>query len=254
MGIKKPFKRTCRPFTDGSYSNSGKSEYLLHEDFADSPEQYIRPFLLIQKDLQNLFDYIEPADQNLNCYSYRIHELLIRTCIEVEANCKAILTENGYFKNSDLNMIDYKKINFSHRLSSYEIALPLWKGIEKIRKPFSSWKNGGSLSWYKAYNATKHDRHTQFDQASFENLIDSICGLAVLLSAQFWVEDFIPSASYLALRGSPDGMDSAIGGFFRVKFPDDWTDNEKYDFTYQDISEPDFTIEKFDYSRINHLP
>jgi hypothetical protein len=34
-------------------------------------------------------DYVEPADQNLNTYSFRIHELLMRACIEVEANCKA---------------------------------------------------------------------------------------------------------------------------------------------------------------------
>jgi len=250
MGIKKPYKRTCRQFTDGSYANSGKSKYLLHKDFANSPEQYIRPFLLIQKDIQNLFDYIEPSDRNLNCYSYRIHELLIRTCIEIEANCKAILTENGYTKNSYLNMRDYKKINFSHRLSSYEIALPLWKGTHKIRKPFSGWTSGSSLAWYDAYNATKHDRHTDFIQASFDNLIESACGLTAILSSQFWQEDFIPSKGLLALEGSSDGMESAIGDYFRVKFPDDWLDEEKYDFTYEDIDKPDFTIEKFDYKNL----
>lgn len=55
----------------------------------------MRAFLLVQKDLQELFDYVEPADKKLCCYSYRIHELLMRTCIEVKANCKAILSENA---------------------------------------------------------------------------------------------------------------------------------------------------------------
>ena len=75
--------------------------------------QYIRAFLLIQKDLLELFDYVEPADQNLDCYSYRIHELHMRACIEVEAHCKAILSENNYVnpdKSSEWwNVKDYRK-------------------------------------------------------------------------------------------------------------------------------------------------
>lgn len=251
MGIKEPFKRTCRQFTDGSYANSGKSKYLLHKEFADSPEQYVRPFLLIQKDLQTLFDYIEPSDQNLNCYSYRIHELLTRTCIEVEANCKAILLENGYSKSGDLNMGDYRKINISHRLSSYEIGVPLWSGAKKVRKPFTGWLSAGSsLAWYQAYNSTKHDRHNQFGKASFDNLIESVCGLVAILSSQFWVKTYIPSTTLLAAEGSTDGMESAIGEYFRVQFPNDWPDREKYDFTHDDIEKPDFKINKFDFNAI----
>lgn len=99
MGVKRPFRRTCRQFIDNSYANDGKSAYITHEKYAKSPEHYIRAFLLIQKDLHTLFDYIEPSDKNLKTYSYRIHELLLRTCVEIEANCKAILLENGYVKN-----------------------------------------------------------------------------------------------------------------------------------------------------------
>ncbi len=221
MGINRPYKRTCRQFTDNSYADGGKWRYLLKKDFADSPEQYVRAFLLIQKDLQTLFDYIEPSDVNLDCYSYRIHELLLRTCVEVEANCKAILIENGYRKKGDLNMDDYKKINKSHRLSSYEIKLPIWYGEKNMRKPFENWKKGKALPWYKAYNETKHDRKDKFKQASFNNLIDSVCGLVALLSAQFWQEDFIPSTSLMALMGSVGGMESAIGDYFRINFPND---------------------------------
>jgi hypothetical protein len=54
--------------------------------------------------------YVEPADKNLECYSYRIHALLLRACIELEANCKAILKENGYSKGGNWKIDDYKKI------------------------------------------------------------------------------------------------------------------------------------------------
>ena len=99
MGLNRPYKRIIRQLKDDSYQNNGNGRYVEHPDYAESPQQYIRAFLLIQKDLHDLFDFIEPADKNLETFSYRIHELLVRTCIEIEANCKAILTENGYILN-----------------------------------------------------------------------------------------------------------------------------------------------------------
>lgn len=250
MSVIRPYKRTCRQFTDNSYANGGKARYLLHQDFAKAPEQYIRAFLLIQKDLENLFDYIEPSDINSACYSYRIHELLLRTCVEVEANCKAILLENGYVKSTDLNMGDFKKINKSHHLSSYEIKLPLWHGNNSLLKPFSNWDSDASLTWYNAYNTTKHNRHEMFHMASFENLINAVCGLVALLSSQFYQEDYIPSSSYLELEGSPDGMETAIGNYFRVKFPTDWSIDEKYDFSYEEIKQDTFNIDTFNYNTV----
>jgi hypothetical protein len=57
----------------------------------------------------------------------------------------------------DIN--DYKKIEESHRLSAFQVKIPIWHGSNDIRTPFASWASGGSLPWYKAYNDTKHDRH-----------------------------------------------------------------------------------------------
>ena len=136
MSIKKPYRRTCRQFTDGRYSEGGRWRYITHPKFAQSPDQYVRSFILLLRDLQELFDYVEPSDTNLICYSYRIHELLVRACIEVEANCKAILLENGYKKEDDLNMNDYKKIEKTHLLSFYEVKVPYWYGEKRYRKPF----------------------------------------------------------------------------------------------------------------------
>ena len=67
-------------------------------NYSDHPEHYTRAFAILQKDIIGLFEYIEPSDINLVTYSFRIHELLVRTCIEVEANFKAILREK-YFQS-----------------------------------------------------------------------------------------------------------------------------------------------------------
>ena len=235
MAVSQPFRRNCRQFINGKYSEGGSWHYILHPKYAQSPEQYIRAFLLILKDLQTLFDYVEPADANLCCYSYRIHEILLRACIEVEANCKAILIENGYSKSGNMNIKDYERINPTHHLSSYEVRLPLWNGNKHTRKPFSNWASNNPLPWYKAYNDTKHNRQKKFANATFDHMLDSVCGLLVIISAQFYNHDFSPNDWSLSIGGSNDGMESSIGEYFRIKFPDDWSTTEQYDFDWQSL-------------------
>lgn len=96
MSITKPFHRIVLGLID--HPNAGYSSwaYVVDPLYAVNPEHYIRGFLLIQNDLKKLFEYIEPADRNLETYSFRIHELLMRSCIGIEANFKAIVQENIY--------------------------------------------------------------------------------------------------------------------------------------------------------------
>lgn len=248
MSINKPYKRTIRQFTEEARKQGGLWHYIQHEDFAESPEHYVRAFLIILKDYQNLLDYIEPADINLQTYSFRIHELLLRVCIEMEANCVAILKENGYSKNGDWNMGDYKKINTSHRLSQYEVKLPVWNGLDNIRRPFFNWENGNSLPWWKAYNETKHNRHSEFEKATFESLTNAMCALIAIISAQFEDNDFAPTDMGLSIGGGPqDGMKSTIGSYFRIKYPSNWNEEEKYDFKWSELKNEPNPIAKFNY-------
>jgi len=248
MGIQRPFRRTSRQLIDGSYANSGHGQYVKHPRFAKDPEHYVRAYLLIQKDLRELFDYIEPSDQNLLCYSYRVHELLLRACIEVEANCKAILLENGYRKTGDLRMDDYVKIEKSHLLSEYEVRIPAWSGSNGVRRPFEAWKNGPRLEWYQAYNATKHDRHAEFKKATYCAMLDAVCACLVLLSSQFRDHDFSGQSDFLALDGPSDGTSDAIGGLFRVRFPQSWPESERYEFNWQKLREEDDPFQNYPYS------
>ena len=251
MAIDKPYRRTCRQFIDGSYTKGGKSRYILDPRYAKSPEQYVRAYLILLKDIQNLFDFIEPSDKNSECYSYRIHELLLRSCVEVEANCKAILQENGYTKKRKIDMRDYRKINETHHLSSYKICLPTWHGKANIREPFLMWAGDGkALPWYETYNTTKHNRHEAFESATFNHMIDSVCGLSILLSSQFHTEDFSGTSYRITTEGPGDGMKSAIGGYFRILFPDNWTPEHQYDFDWQILKDELDPFQDFDYSKI----
>lgn len=243
MPTTRPLRRTCRQFVDGSYASGGNWQYLLHPRFARDPRHYVRAFLLIQQDLIHLFDYLEPSDTNLKAYSHRVHQLLMRTCVEVEANLTAILVENHYKKKSSvLSMQDYQLVDSTHHLSSYEVRLPGWSGSHGLRSPFSGWKAQPSgLPWYRAYNKSKHDRHSSFHLATFDALLDSVAGLVALMSAQFCTEDYSSLDKSLSIGSSysydtNDGMDSAIGGQFRVRFPADWTTDEQYDFEWRSMA------------------
>ena len=174
MPIQKPFYRTCRPFLNGEYTKGGRWQYMLHKNFSHYPQHYERAFLLIQQDLQELFAYVEPSDINLKTYSHRIQQLLMRTCVEIEANFTAILMENEYPKQitkkkdpKSWTICDYHLINFSHRLSSFAARMPGWYGKQGVRKPFQNWENNHKLEWYQAYNASKHDRQNNFSNFLF---------------------------------------------------------------------------------------
>jgi len=217
--------------------------YPLHPKFAQDPEHYVRAFKLIQKDLFEVFEYVEPADTNLKCYSFRVHEMLMRVCIELEANFKAILVENGYSRLGDWNRNDYKKIEKSHLLSGYEVRVPNWRGRMHTFQPFAAWSPSPSaqttLTWYDAYNNTKHDRHAQFQDANFENLLGAISGLVVVLGAQFYTNDFGSGGAAILMEGPASDFETAIGDHFLIKFPN-WPANEQYDFDWQTLgSDPD---------------
>ncbi|NJM29763.1 MAG: hypothetical protein HC855_06380 [Rhizobiales bacterium] len=220
---------------------------MQHPKFCSEPEHFIRAFGIIQKDLLEIFNYIEPDDRNLQTYSYRVHELFMRACIEVEANFKAILEENGYSRSGDWRILDYRKIEASHFLSMYEIKLPTWRSGTKILKPFDDWVASGKPAWYQDYHAAKHDRHRSFTKANLENLLLSVAGVAVLLGAQFLDGHFGSSATLLATFGPGDGFENAIGSYFRIKFPDNLPLAERYSFTWPSIkSDPD-PFENFPY-------
>jgi len=211
----KPFHRNYRGFA--LCPNSGYSQwaYIIDRDYAIAPEHYVRAFLLMQNDLVRLFEFIEPADENLSTYSYRTHELLIRSCIEAEANFKAILKERSTFT------------------------------------PFAEWKSSDKLTWYHAYNKSKHDRQHQFKLSNLENLLNAITGLLVLLSSQFCTQEFSPASKALAISGYDyyEGI-VALGGFFRIELPSDWSDDELYEFDWQSLKNKADRFNRIDYNLI----
>ncbi len=248
MAHLKPFKRNARPFTDGHYMNDGKWLYLRKPAFAEDGRRYIRAALLLQRDLLRVFEFVEPDQKNFSCYSIRIHELIIRTCIEIEANFKAILRENGYKKSGDWNILDYRKIEVTHHLSKYRVKVPDFVDQDFTLSPFSDWTTKPNPMWHNVYNATKHDRHKEFATADFETLLNAVGALFVLLASQFHTEDLSTGSDFLTLEsGANGGFEPVAGGLFRVEFPKSWPDSERYEFQHSDISDDTSFFQSIEY-------
>lgn len=259
--LNKPFHRNYRLVKDGTNSGYSSKAYIVDHEYAKNPLQYTRGFLMIQKELINLFDFIEPADVNLNTYSYKIQQLLIRTCIEIEANFKAILRENIFNpKDKKGNLLPEKRwkmqnygiINTTHYLDEYSVKLPYWNGADNMFKPFFNWNktNNYNLEWYTAYNLCKHNREENFEKANFSNLINAVSGLLVVLSSQFASKSFSPGNTMLSL--STDSYYSgefALGDFFLIEYPH-WSESEKYDFNWSDLKKEKDRFYKINYDNL----
>lgn len=261
MGVDKPFHRNYRQMIDGYNSGYSDWAYIVDREYAKNPEHYTRAFSIIQSDLLKLFEFIEPAEINNNTYSFRIHELFMRVCIEVEANFKAILRENifnpkyksgqkqgQYRAENTWNINDFKIINKTHHLDDYSVEMPFWTGQGHIITPFHEWKSNTPLTWYQAYNLSKHDRLDNFHLSNFRNLITGFAGLFVLLSSQFNTESFSTGGGGLGTTtNSYFNSKFGLGGYLMIKFPTNWNDSEKYEFNWADLQNQPDRFNKIDY-------
>jgi hypothetical protein len=245
-GVGKVYYRNFRPVI-GEYNSI--NSVVTDSRYAVKPSLYTRSFDLIQKDLLLLFEYIEPADRNLNTYSLRINDLLIRICTEIETNFKAILRENKFSKDLKFcNIGDYKLVNSTHHLSDYEITFPVWSGKQNTFIPFTQWTIGDKLFWYDAYNLCKHDKVKNLEKATMRNLLNSFAALFALLTAQFQSEDFSTGICLIGCENSYYKGEFGIGGYLIYKHNYQWSEEEKYDLDTNNLTDESF--QKFDYDSL----
>ena len=262
MPHNKPYHRTYRPVNE-NLINSGYSDwaYIIDQSYAQNPEHYVRGFLIIQNDIFKLFEYIEPSDENFKTHSFRIHELLMRICMEIEANFKSILRENIYNpKDKDgksrpeksWNFEDYSLVNKTHHLDEYKAKFPVWKGVKSSFQPYECLKRKKVVPvWWTAYNKSKHDRYNNFEYANFENLLNAFAGLFILLTSQFGTLDFKPGRRYIEENGyCYYGGGFGIGDYMLVDLPENWDEDEMYDFDWKQIEKEEVKFERFDYNAI----
>jgi hypothetical protein len=151
-----------------------------------SQEQALR--VLVEK-LDELLIFIEPSADGLKSYSHKTRELLILACTEVENQWRALLNLAKHLpiNKKSFTTNDYVKLLPAAYLDEYQIELKNYDSLLP-HKPFSGWNTSNptqSLSWYDAYNKTKHDRDTHFSEAKFQFSIDAVAANIIMYCVRF---------------------------------------------------------------------
>lgn len=245
MSIGKPYYRI---FRYNKYGFKYDTPYTVDNRNILDWSSPIMAFDLIIEDFKTICKYIDPCDENFYVHSHRLYELFIRICTEMESSMKAILKANGYKKtykkgktidDNKWNIEDYKLLEPILKLSDYKVLINFWNGGRGGEcSPFNNLAKGktNKLVWYMDYNQVKHNRAERFNLANLENVIDSLCGLFVVLFSQYGPQVFSPYQQVTTYDISSDnvisGSDTTI---FSIK-PPEWAENEKYEFDWESLS------------------
>jgi hypothetical protein len=136
--------------------------------------------------LERICQAVHPQGRNLAAYGHETRNLLILAAMEVEAHCRGVLKLNGY-GDGRLTTNDYVKLAPVMKLRQYAVTFPQYPWLEPFA-PFKDWdcdRATGSLAWYDAYNATKHDRERAFARGSLKQAFDAVSACAIMMAAQF---------------------------------------------------------------------
>ena len=143
---------------------------------------------LLLRSLEKVFEFVEPVGAGLRSYGHRARELLIASCTEAENQWKRYFRETATAPiGRDFGTRDYVKLCSALSLKDYRLTARAYAALPP-REPFQHWETMAptqSLSWYDAYNKTKHDRAVHFDTASVENCIDAVAANVVMFCVRY---------------------------------------------------------------------
>lgn len=258
MAQSKPYYRIARP-------KAYIPDYATDKRYASDRIQLSRAYINIEHELREIFNYIEPDERNLKAFSLKLYSLLLRACTEVELNCKLIMEANGAKSiGNNFTMNDYIKLEKSSKLTKYIVTYRSWKiynyetkEIQYITKDFEPFKSFGgdepkSPKWYQDYNDVKHNREGELTKANFENCLNAVAAILILLNSQF-------GASCIETYGSNDLYWSEVGAYdlrfagdviFDMIIPglETWTSDELYEFDWSKLSGNDEPFAKYDFN------
>ena len=262
MSLSKPYLRITRP-------KAFIPNYIMDSRYAPDRLQLGRAYINIEKELRNIFNYIEPDERNKNVFSFELYSLLLRACTEVELNCKLIMEANGAkpTNGKHFTMTDYIKLERSSKLSKYIAVFPNWrkradpndteselKYEDKKMIPFAKFGDPTPTKpeWYTAYNDVKHDRENFLEKASFDNCIYAVAGILVLLYSQFGsrcVNTY--GINNLDMGCWDDDYDGIFDAdvIFSIIRPtlNDWAPDELYEFDWKVLSNNPNPFDKFSF-------
>jgi len=148
----------------------------------------------LEKEVLELSYYIHFCDEQIELFSIKIAELLLRCAVEVESIVKSLYSDEGgnmkpldgdgkeRYLNYDFDCL--KLLDQKWRLGKRQVLLatPSMYFIKNENRIFSPLKNAhkGEAVWQKAYQAVKHSRVENLNKANIRMLLRVMAALYLL--------------------------------------------------------------------------
>jgi hypothetical protein len=212
----------------------------------------------LERELLELSNLVHIDDKQLEIYSVKISELLIRTVVEIESISKELYFKNGGTKPDDNNLffdtdcIDLLESKWLLSKKKVQISASNFyftQNDNKILTPLNKANKRGSSSsdWKKAYQAIKHNRVKSLTKGNLKNLIRAMAGLYLL---NLYFKDNIYT---LDKDATATNFDNSLGSsIFSVKLHINQSINIDTDYTKnEDYDESIYIVKPTDETRIN---
>jgi hypothetical protein len=172
--------------------------------------------IALMRRLEVICQTVHPNERNMTAFGHEIRSLLILSATEAETHWRGILTANGHHPRA-FNTNEYVKLVPLMKLDQYAVKFPQFPWLSALR-PFEGWNKAEatkSLTWYDAYNGTKHNREMEFERGNLLNAFHAVSACIVMLAAQF--------GRSVGLGGQSD-----LSAFFQFSSIPEWEDDECY--------------------------
>ncbi len=149
-------------------------------------------YMNLEKEFLELANTIYIDDTQLDVYSIKIADLLVRTAVEVESIAKELYFQNGgepkekdknlYFDTDCIALLEEKWKLSKKKVIVSSHYLYLKKEENNVLTPLKKAnKRGTSTSlWLRAYQAVKHNRSKELKKGNLKSLIQALGGLYIL--------------------------------------------------------------------------
>lgn len=145
----------------------------------------------LEQGLIELTDVIFIDDNQINVYSMRIADLLMRTCVEIEAISKKLYVDNGgtildekkmYFDKVCIDLLERRWLLSKKVVFVTCPTLYFNDDSNKILTPLLHANNfrSNSADWAVAYQAIKHSRINNLSQGNIKLFIRALAALYIL--------------------------------------------------------------------------
>ncbi len=150
----------------------------------------------LEAELLELANYIHFDDKQANVYSVKLAELLIRCATEIETLSKALYKELGgdmtpidnktgtnrdlYFDTDCINLLEDKWHIGKKVVNIIGVNFYFVSDDSCQLTPLLNANKRGKCNWKKAYQAVKHDRINNLNQATIANVVSALAALYLL--------------------------------------------------------------------------